>query len=290
MDTQNPSIDADLAKANLLRLRGDYAAAHKLCMAILDRATQDPTVAALLGDIAAEQGNYESAAQWYEVAVDGGAGVGIADKLTAIQLRIKERDARNTEKAVGLPPRTHVPLSLLLGTSVVVILLLVAAYVLGAAKHQAPVASGQQGPIVLPRIDSPTPTKANESKVGPPPVPPSSAPVPVIDPDLATAFANADGVLSKVTGAELDPRSHTVTITAPADPGEDTRTLAASLAGAVFERVKDAQSVTIRVTRLLKPVLVADATREKFESLTNGQSGASAQVDTSILSNVWESQ
>jgi tetratricopeptide (TPR) repeat protein len=60
----------DLARANLLRMKGQFQQAEQICLNILKRYPHNPTAHLLLGDIHADQGNWEQAANWYELAVD----------------------------------------------------------------------------------------------------------------------------------------------------------------------------------------------------------------------------
>ncbi len=60
----------DLARANLLRMKGQFHQAEQICLGILKRYPHNPTAHFLLGDIHADQGNWEQAANWYELAVD----------------------------------------------------------------------------------------------------------------------------------------------------------------------------------------------------------------------------
>lgn len=60
----------EIAKANLFRMKGKFHEAEQLCLGILKRYPNNPTAHILLGDIHADQGNWEQACNWYELAVD----------------------------------------------------------------------------------------------------------------------------------------------------------------------------------------------------------------------------
>lgn len=60
----------DVARANLLRMRGDWDAAQASAIAVLRRYPHSPTAHSLLGDILADQGRMDEAAQWYRMALD----------------------------------------------------------------------------------------------------------------------------------------------------------------------------------------------------------------------------
>jgi tetratricopeptide (TPR) repeat protein len=60
----------DIARANLLRIKGRYEEAVEVCLSILKRYPSNETAHALLGDIYADQGKLDDAIQWYELLVD----------------------------------------------------------------------------------------------------------------------------------------------------------------------------------------------------------------------------
>ncbi len=60
----------EIARANLLRMKGEYEAAVEVCLGILRRYPSNETAHALLGDIYADQGKLADAIQWYELLVD----------------------------------------------------------------------------------------------------------------------------------------------------------------------------------------------------------------------------
>ena len=59
-----------LARANLLRMRGQWDEAVAACTEALRKAPESPTAHALLGDIYEAQGKLDDALQWYGMAVD----------------------------------------------------------------------------------------------------------------------------------------------------------------------------------------------------------------------------
>src|SRR5579872_6736771 len=64
------TFDADLARANLLRMRADYKRAEDLCLTILKSNPKSAATHSLLGDIYSDQGQLEQAAQWYGLSLD----------------------------------------------------------------------------------------------------------------------------------------------------------------------------------------------------------------------------
>src|SRR5687768_5713148 len=67
-----PGGDADgpvLSRANLLRMRGQWAEAAEQCVDVLRRDPGSPAAHSLLGDIYQDQGRPEEARHWYQLAL-----------------------------------------------------------------------------------------------------------------------------------------------------------------------------------------------------------------------------
>ena len=296
----------ELARANLARLRGDYDLAERQCMALLKQTPHHPTVAALLGDVSAEQGKLDEAAQWYEMAVDAGASSGIGEKLDTIRHRIKERDAATSEREIGLPPRTWASPPVLLGSGVIVLMLLVCAYIAGTYRAPVkPTTIQEQAPIVLPstgpaqvpdgaaKLDShtidlqhpATPVKPTEGSVSP-----GSQSKSGIDADLQPYFADSPGPLARVSAATSDPRSHSVSLDVPLQNGEDPRAVAAQVAQAALTSMKDPTTLTVRLVSNGKLVFMADCTRDKLDAYMRAEHGPTdvPNFADQLLSNEWK--
>jgi tetratricopeptide (TPR) repeat protein len=64
------SVDALLARANLLRMRGQWAEAVELCTEALRGDAHSPAAHSLLGDIYENQGRLDKAIRWYQLALE----------------------------------------------------------------------------------------------------------------------------------------------------------------------------------------------------------------------------
>lgn len=60
----------EIARANLLRIRGDEKEAEAVCLAVLRRFPNNSSAHILLGDIHDGHGDFSKALQWYEMALD----------------------------------------------------------------------------------------------------------------------------------------------------------------------------------------------------------------------------
>lgn len=63
-------VNPHLARANLLRLRGQWDEAIRACAEVLRQFPSNVHAHALMGDIYRDQGNLEEAAQWYKLALE----------------------------------------------------------------------------------------------------------------------------------------------------------------------------------------------------------------------------
>ena len=98
------AVYPELARANLLRMRGEYKVAEDICLAILRRHPNSATANTLLGDICADRGDLKQAADWYDMALDiTPDSESDRRKLEAMRRRIKEHEAAEAAKHLGLP-------------------------------------------------------------------------------------------------------------------------------------------------------------------------------------------
>jgi hypothetical protein len=118
---QDRRIAAILAEANLLRMRAQWHDAESRCIDVMRVNPNDVHAHSLLGDIFRDQGRYDEASQWYQMALDLNPN-SAADRGKLIhveQNRAKDRSkpdfgpgqsvldgALGTQRLIGLPPST----------------------------------------------------------------------------------------------------------------------------------------------------------------------------------------
>jgi hypothetical protein len=194
-----------------------------------------------------------------------------------------------------------------MGGTVIILMLLVCAYVAGTYRTpvKAPIVQ-EQAPIVLPKTGQSSPGNDGNSQPETHPTdPPRTSPNTVqpdtsavatgaskgdFDSDLQPYFANATGLLARVTSAASNPRDHEVTIDVSLQAGEEPRILAAQVAQASLVVLKDPTTLTVRVLSGGKPIFLADCTRDKYDAFersdhptTDGSALAEA-----LLTNEWK--
>lgn len=261
-DGSDVAIYPELARANLLRMRGDYKAAEDVCLGILRRFPNNATANGLLGDICVERGDLEQAAEWYELALDIVSDAdAVRAKLEGVRARLAERESAHTAQKIGLPmsaPRNGI---YALATIILILAVGIGSYFFGSrASRPAP-------PVMDTRIDvssrSPeTAPPANETppQKEEPPAPRASGPW--TDAALVQALRGtlADGL--RLLDAWEDPRTRALTLTVSGGANEPARTLAARIGLATLQAHPIAPVVTVRVVLPDKLVYVGDATRE----------------------------
>ena len=96
--TREMSVGPLLARANLLRMRGQWDEAIAVCTEALRLAPRSPTAHSVLGDIYEAQGKFDDALQWYGMAVDLApsrtADREKLERIVAVQrTRLREQDS-----------------------------------------------------------------------------------------------------------------------------------------------------------------------------------------------------
>lgn len=257
-------IHLELARANLMRMRGDYAAARDACLSILKRFPGDLSAHTLLGDVAAESGDLAQAAQWYEMALDVAPdSQSDRTKLDSVRRRIQEHEAATTALQLGLPTTKPKALRFAIGTSTFIVLVAVVAFYTGGwsrARNQEPAVIRDSVELTPARTEPSQPApgpKSTEPAPAPPPAPPA-------DPGIAADRATLDRLKAQCThgaaivAATSDPRTAALTVTVRAVNVDGAKQVAAELAVSVLRVMSDAPSVTVRVAANDQIVFVAD--------------------------------
>jgi hypothetical protein len=153
----------EVARANLLRLRGDFEEAEKVCLAILKRFPNNPAAHGMMGDLSFETGKLDTARQWYEMALDLTPNdEGLRRKISAIENAARKEADDVAIAGLEVQPKSNSTIAAMLG---VVILLCVMAglmYWLGYANKTTradvidPISvNGEAGPRLGTRIQEP---------------------------------------------------------------------------------------------------------------------------------------
>lgn len=269
---------ADLARSNLLRMRGDYRAAIDQCLSLLKRSPDDPDAHTLIGDIYAEQGDLGQAAQWYELALDLNPGsTQDQQKLTHVQLRIKEREAATAAQQIALPPASPYPWLPWMVMAVIALLIGIGAYIAGQRQEPPTKIARASVPVSAPIAEPGTNISGSPS--------PTEGTNPLIaeeDRKLAASVAGEIPTGIVLLHAWQDPRNRDISLTIRVRPEDAQRVIAAEIARAVLRRIAGANAVSIRTEKAGQIVHLGTVDRARL-SITDAPGWAEAHPGAEAL-------
>ncbi|OYT73077.1 MAG: hypothetical protein CFK48_01845 [Armatimonadetes bacterium CP1_7O] len=182
----------ELARANLLRMQGNYEEAIEVCRRILGRFPSNETVHALLGDIYADQGKYEDAIQWYELLVE------LAPSNAHYMAKLHNLRAMHAAQVAPPPPVAEPEIKparpkafayALFG--LLVLILAAASFVAGARMNTARQSAAEPIKSAQGAVSSSSP--AEPVRI-PPPAPVDTSPAPTPSPAPTMGFAGMSAV------------------------------------------------------------------------------------------------
>jgi len=251
----------ELAKANLLRMRKEYKPAEDICLSILRRYPNNASANTLLGDICAERGDLEQAAEWYELALDI-IPDSAAEKAKLAEVRAKMADKQKavTVETLGITHASKPPY-----VTITAIVLAVGIVGVGIAVAM----KGNQEPKIDPEANKPivVEQKSKAPDRAQPVVTPQTGQQEFVkDAELAAKLAQQlnleEGRLLHVEVGSQD-KAIVVTYMLKEDPEWITR---AKLIRSSFANAADAPSVTINLHRDFKIVESNFVPREKYDT------------------------
>jgi len=263
------AIYPELARANLLRMRGDYAAALQQCRTILRKFPNNVTANQLLGDICVETDDLEQAKEWYELALDiAPNSEPIQKKLNGVRQKLEHRETESIVEQLGLPPDRSRGSLLPIGLAVLVLAVGAIAYFIGIHvkspnSEAGPKMTSVSAPQTQAKTDTGTtgeaaPTNTNQTA-------PAEPAATAEERSLSQLIAQRSSEGGKLVGLAIDPRSGLLTLTYLAASGDDERSIAAKLVEAAFDNSPSTRVITVRAMRDGILSYMADAHRETYE-------------------------
>lgn len=292
------AIYPELARVNLLRMRGDGKAAIDQCRSILRKFPNNVTANQLLGDLCSESGDLEQAKEWYELALDiAPKHAQIQQKLTDVKQRLERNETQGLVEQLGLPKEKSRSGWIALGLAALVIAVGAVAYILGTKKPAtnvsgAPKQTSFNAPTLTqpggPQDESPATTPEVGTKPPAEFVEPNSAEELSLRNLLAQRSANG----GKIMALASDPRTGALILTFRIEEGDDQRLVAAELATTALENSPSTRLVTLRGISGSSLAYMADVRRETYEETKQEtwrqQNGIEASVIARhILSQEW---
>ncbi|MEO7453713.1 MAG: tetratricopeptide repeat protein [Fimbriimonadales bacterium] len=167
----------EIARANLLRLKGDLDSAEKVCLAVLRRFPNNPAAHGMMGDLCFEAGKLENAKQWYEMALDLTPNdEGLRRKLKAIDESSAKQMSDAGLAGLEIQPRSGGTIAAMIGVVVLIVALAGLMFWLGYANKKTradvidPISvNGEAPPRIAPSIDDVTPPVTQPEQPGPSP-------------------------------------------------------------------------------------------------------------------------
>lgn len=275
-------VHTELARANLFRLRGEYAEAERICLEVLKQNSDSAAAHILLGDIATAQRKPAEAAEHYQIAKDlDPSAPDIPRKLDVARVQAEQQEIASAEEQLGLPPRPRLPWPAL-AFGALAIVSLVAAYVAGNTGRSRPTASvGRPIVATTEAVSRPQVIRPTEPTVSTPATAPATAPAkeepkpsetvatpaPVGTTDdraLLQLVQSRSSEGARLTALNQDPRTRLVVLTYQVGAQDDARKIGAELARATLESSGDTLQVTMRAIRDDRLAYVADFPRTRY--------------------------
>ncbi|MCX7800620.1 MAG: hypothetical protein N2109_09785 [Fimbriimonadales bacterium] len=274
-------IYPELARSNLLRMRGEYEQAKQVCLALLRRFPNNATANALLGDISAEMGEEEQAIQWYELALEiSPDSQAIRSKLDSLRTRMSEREAAAGARLLGIGRKGALTLYGL-GLVALVVVVGVSSYLVGSRRAlQGPATGVVEQPLV---VDQP---EAEIALPEPRPAAPAAKPQLAEDQRAFERLSQSPELANRLVAALVEPRDRRAILTLEAAPGEDPKTVAAQAAVEAVSLLERGTALTLRVRQGTQLVLVADVDEDVAERFHDAGQPPHGWPDQ-VLTNVW---
>ena len=278
-NVMSTTFDADLARANLMRLRSEYKKAENICIGILHQFPKSAAAHTLLADIYLDQGMLDRAEQWYGLSLDLDPNSQYEQqKLADVREQIKEREQIFAADQLGLPePSPNIQSWKVGGIAVAVILV----GILGYAIRYGRIGNNTEPQVIKtpikatvdnmypayvnggPRTNAGPPALSNVNPIGDRQATP--AVFPKDDNELKSEVTQKCKFGQRLLSLTQDLKSKITTVVFQSVEAEDQREVAAELAKSVFELTDDPDTVIVRGMRKDKPVYQAEVPRQRYE-------------------------
>jgi tetratricopeptide (TPR) repeat protein len=244
-NSSDSEVHAELAQANLHRMRGEYKQAEDLCLGILRRYPNNASANTLLGDIASARGELEQAAEWYELALDiVPDSKEDREKLEQVKAQIAQKQrvqaVAQVEVASGVPTKRS-PIPAIAAGVVLAMVAGAAGFAAFGPKDKVAEKPKETNPLELkdPPKESPIKTPSEPEKANP-----------AADHEaLSNRIADAAQVdRAKVVAFSVDVKDKSIRIGFNKGENEDeNRASVARLIHAAFAQANDAPQVHVEV-------------------------------------------
>ena len=274
---ENPGSDSivypEIARANLLRLKGSLAEAETVCLGVLKRFPNNPAANGMMGDLCFEAGKLENAKQWYEMALElTPKDEGLRRKLKAVGETSDRQHVEASLAGLEVPTNNSAKVASMVGIVVLLLALGGLMFWLGYANKKTradvidPISINGEAPPrnVQPETTAPETTSPPES---PDPRPALAIGMTAEEAALKTAIqAELPNVGARVGGLVKDTSGAVATVTGAESDQIDAAQVGAWLvrrgSAQAFVRILDPSSRTVRFSGTVTKAALDAATGE----------------------------
>jgi len=229
----------EIARSNLLRLRGDVAEAEKVCLGVLKRFPNNPAAHGMMGDLSFETGRLDEARRWYEMALDLTPNdEGFRRKVKAVAEATAGEQSASSLADLEIPPRPGATVAAMLGVVALVVIMGALMFWLGYANKKTradvidPISINGEAPTRGPDVTAPVIEDPQTRPKAPDPRPAVGVSMTADEAAALTAVAaDLEGVGARVAGILLDQTGAVATVT-----GSDSDRIDAAQVGAWLVR------------------------------------------------------
>jgi tetratricopeptide (TPR) repeat protein len=280
----------EITQANLHRIRGGYKEAIDVCLGILKRFPNNGTAHTLLGDIYAEKGELEQAAEWFEMALDlRPESVNDRRKLESVQKRMSEQEAATTAQQLGIPESKPKTQQYVFVMFILVAIVGIGAFLVGRATNNA--AANGAPSLVNQTIDvgaTQEPKTEPQQPVEETPDEPLNPPTVTVwngtpqDQAITSLLSSKYTVGRKLLAVREDPRGPSLLVIGQFATGDDAAATAVEFARAVFVEYPTYVAMTVQLTDGQQRLFIADVARADYQRVIDESLDPKA-----MLTRVW---
>ncbi|HZH97854.1 MAG TPA: hypothetical protein VEX38_02690, partial [Fimbriimonadaceae bacterium] len=240
--------------------------AEDVCLSILRRYPNNSTANILLGDIADDKGEYDRAAEWYELALDIlPDSASVKEKLYAVKAKMEQQQTVEVAEQIGVPQQDS-KVGLYAAFAVLALILIgLSAFIIGQNRRAGPSKPDPliNQPVVLEQGSAAKPEDDRKDTLT------DLAAFPAGDRELTLALRSSAPELQVLIVAEKDPVTPSiVTMRFRLAEGEEARPVAARIAREAFnsKSLAGVNELRLRALREDRLVYYATAVRSAWEA------------------------
>ncbi len=282
-DREERSINLQLARINLLRIRGQRREAINICEEILKYHPENADALAVRGDLAFDEGNLNEASRWYRTAADAAPGKlvyqqRLQDVMAEVDRRSQIQEHENTMAMLSRRTRNYRLFGIIMGVGLLLTLVMLSQVIQPSKQGNI------RGQVSISKHNTAPPSPTNTPDGTSPEVvlnTPPTADIPDMTPEELGMMEVVNGVLAAHTemvarSAHYDPVLYEAGLTAVTSKqvsSEEAMRLALLAAKSVVERWNGITRVRIRI-------IVAPNASERYLAFSGGVTRAEAATDT----------